>query len=580
MKTKHLLWAAAGLVLAGCSSEEPMQPQPDQSVGTGNLYMAVNIQDAGKTHFGAPARNTRANGDFEDGSDFEHTITSARFFFFDANGRYLTEANVWRDGDVVTDNDNVEYQGKNVLVLKNVTDKTTIKYMLTVLNAPDDLQPVENHTTLPELAAQTFDTVWRNATINGKEQKVFYMSTSSFVPDATQTAYDPNFYYANKLDESNFLTVSDDAAEINPDELTPVDVYVERLAAKVTLEGVDEPLPVTITVAGIPGNPDLGDDNPAVASQKLYIKFEKWGVSAVEPTTYLCKQLGKNQNYFNNWNEWSRFRSYWAETPQYGTEAALTYKTFNTVEYATTQAAYEKETTNTLPFITNAMGTLAHDNVASALLTASICVKDGDDYKPVDMILYQGLLYTKEQYMKYELGSLNANNKLNFYKKVNGKFVQVGVDDVNWTSDSDNANGMIVLNYSKTDNLYTLTPGADPELEGSWTAADPATLNSNLKAFNASAPAEAFNGGKMFYSIPIQHLVALDPTGLKLGNYGLVRNHWYKIQVEKVLNLGRGVFDPDEQKLKPGDDENPDKFGLAARINVLSWRIVNNKVDL
>ena len=64
----------------------------------------------------------------------------------------------------------------------------------------------------------------------------------------------------------------------------------------------------------------------------------------------------------------------------------------------------------------------------------------------------------------------------------------------------------------------------------------------------------------------------------KPGEYGVVRNHVYKTSVTKVVGLGTPVFDP----TLPIIPELPaEKYSyIAARINILSWHIVNNSVIL
>ena len=94
----------------------------------------------------------------------------------------------------------------------------------------------------------------------------------------------------------------------------------------------------------------------------------------------------------------------------------------------------------------------------------------------------------------------------------------------------------------------------------------------------------------MFYSVPIEHLVSTNQTKNyqveEEGNYGIVRNHWYQLNVSKVLSLGHGVFKPGDIE---GDDETEEsipydpkteRVALAAKINILSWKIVEQDIEL
>ena len=77
-----------------------------------------------------------------------------------------------------------------------------------------------------------------------------------------------------------------------------------------------------------------------------------------------------------------------------------------------------------------------------------------------------------------------------------------------------------------------------------------------------------------YYYTDLRHL----GTEVTKGLYGVVRNHIYDVNVQSVVGLGTPVYNPDEVIVpqKPGEDETY----IAAKINILSWRIVNNDVDL
>ena len=81
--------------------------------------------------------------------------------------------------------------------------------------------------------------------------------------------------------------------------------------------------------------------------------------------------------------------------------------------------------------------------------------------------------------------------------------------------------------------------------------------------------------GRVYYYTPTRHLAATDT---KLGYYGVVRNHSYKVNIQEIKGFGTPVFDP-KKEIDPTLPEEKDIF-LAARINVLSWRVVNSNVNL
>lgn len=105
---------------------------------------------------------------------------------------------------------------------------------------------------------------------------------------------------------------------------------------------------------------------------------------------------------------------------------------------------------------------------------------------------------------------------------------------------------------------------------GSYVAADMAVVKKEVQA----VPVEIHNGGRTYYYTPIKHL------GKKgsIAEYGIVRNHSYQVELNSIKGFGTPVYDPDKKivPVVPSDDLTY----LAARINVLSWRVVPSKVDL
>ena len=90
----------------------------------------------------------------------------------------------------------------------------------------------------------------------------------------------------------------------------------------------------------------------------------------------------------------------------------------------------------------------------------------------------------------------------------------------------------------------------------------------------AKSPAQVRTEGKVYYFIPIKHL----GSDGSLAQYGIVRNHLYNITLDKIVGFGTPVYDPD-QIIDPTVPVDENTY-LAARINVLQWRVVNQNVDL
>lgn len=91
----------------------------------------------------------------------------------------------------------------------------------------------------------------------------------------------------------------------------------------------------------------------------------------------------------------------------------------------------------------------------------------------------------------------------------------------------------------------------------------------------STEPAQVRTDGMAYYYIPIQHL-ATDAT--KAGYYGIVRNHLYDVNVTGMKGFGTPVYNDDWKIIPTVPDET--KTYLAAKINVLQWRVVSQNVNL
>lgn len=78
----------------------------------------------------------------------------------------------------------------------------------------------------------------------------------------------------------------------------------------------------------------------------------------------------------------------------------------------------------------------------------------------------------------------------------------------------------------------------------------------------------------MYYYIPINHLGKVG----SVAECGIVRNHWYKVTLNSITGLGTPVYDKDKT-IDPTTPKDENTY-LAARVNVLQWRVVSQKVDL
>ena len=110
-----------------------------------------------------------------------------------------------------------------------------------------------------------------------------------------------------------------------------------------------------------------------------------------------------------------------------------------------------------------------------------------------------------------------------------------------------------------------------------------ATDKELVKGFLGSVvePANKYTEGRMYYAIPIEHFgqattAGTNPEPLE-GNYGVVRNNFYQVNIGQIKSLGHGIDDVKEP-IVPGDRKKP--FYIAAKINILSWQLATQTANL
>ena len=128
-------------------------------------------------------------------------------------------------------------------------------------------------------------------------------------------------------------------------------------------------------------------------------------------------------------------------------------------------------------------------------------------------------------------------------------------------------------------DLYKAAKGSDTE--GTKDVYDNAKNDLQLAIYDVGV-VKHFKDGKMYYAVPIQHMVAIDKDEKEnnlwsIGSYGVVRNHWYKVNLTAISKPGTPVDDPD-QPIIPSED--PEESGYAAfEIVIVPWHVINQDVE-
>lgn len=623
MRKKALFFPVlAALMLAGCSNDDVSEVIQDETpkVFTGDeAYISVRLADAGSIY----SRATTENPGYEYGSSDEHTVKNAYFYFYDANGVFVSEGNAWDGGNSSVSEEgkaagNIEFKSNTVVVLKGLTKKNYPKYMVTVLNRPSDFVP---DGTLAEMETKLVNesTVGITTQYDGTDH--FVMSTTSWTNQTdVQTNYQQGEqrYFVTEVKEGNFLL---EPVPANIDENKVVKVYVERLAAKVTLEMGDLPndkvtlndgtvlYELKATVGGN-ANGATGDDN--IAAEKLYVKIDGWKLNATAKRSNIVKNI--DETWVNTadgslgfvWNNTNDHRSFWGKSFNYGesdypenaADAAnseyLNYVNLqddktNSPLLGLTESDYCAENTNTQGIVTANFPSC----VTSILVKATVCNSKGE---ALSLVRFNGELFKKTDYIKYILNVMKTKSQWNVWVKTSAEgaqdetFAQL---DENYLKVENVGDGKVkvMLDDAKIPaTLYTYKPDENDKYDYREVTTDKETFIGNINGdllaeCNSNATSIGYEDGNMYYNIPIEHLNESNKTddgkynGIKEANYGVVRNHHYVVTINKLEKIGKGIFNPDEV-IVLGKDDDKEAYYVGANINILSWKIVNQSVEL
>lgn len=550
---KNVLWAlmlAVGLV--SCNNENEA---PEVDVPTGEAaFLSVSLKAAGT--IGASRANT---GSFEYGSPTENEVKSVDFHFFKANGdKYSvvsTGSNVitWKANKEPAES--VEKVSDVVLVIKKHETELPAK-VVAVVNAAT----TGNYDNLNALAT----TLVQNSP---KTDKGFVMSNSVYadgneVINATDILPE-NIFAAEDAD----LTVEPGqvipADKVTSLSVNPIDIYVERVAAKVRVQGAEGVALAKMPVYDAEGKTQMKD----AAGNAVYAKILGWDVTNTVTGANTLKTINPAWNNlgFAPWNNAELFRSYWAETPA-SLVPAHTHK-FNTLTDSDPKYYFE----NTKEWAEENSVDQGSGNQAPQLLVAAQLINENNE--AIQLAKWYNVLYTIDG---LQTAMVNQIASKLFVKEstttgegeeavTTTTYRSITPADVTFeqraATTADNRYEVIMVAKSGT----TYYSAANAKENGTaMTEQEVASIIGSVD------PAQMWTEGKTYYYTDIKHF------GEAIG---MVRNHVYDIKLTKIMGFGTPVYNPDHVIIPERPDEQ-EAANLAAQINILSWHVVSNEVTL
>lgn len=578
-----VLASALMLTIASCSSSDDITGGNGGENAEGSTsYIAVNLKTVGNAPTGN-ARQTRytdsQNGTYEDGVGVENKIKSVRFYFFNADGTPYILNNVNGNGNYIDRQVNVN-PGDQSQTVAGITETVL------VLNGENHVAPASMLTVInpdinPELLQNGAALRW---SVMRKELKgtKFYDNDHFMMSNSTYEEAG-NDLCTTQLTGKTYAS-SDDA------QSHPVNVYVERVNAKVNANVVGtnfEKETADVIFDGVSmkdnqktkvGVLSLAKEDGTTDQKTIFAYIVGWGLASENRKAELFKQID-TQKFTDEilgispWSSADYHRSFWSLSVPFGGTGAdknepVNYK-FSEYTHKLGDAVY------TLPNTPTEVIDDAHvynNTLTKFVVAARLAYKDADgSLQPAEICEYKGQEFLGTDNLKKTF----LNEISRYYKKVpvaageSDKYVNLDPSDITFTTTA--PSGTQAKDYEVFATLANPNLTLYEQKGGVWNEVTDKSVVYNMLQ---GTPAEVRKDGMAYYYTTIKHL---GEKG-KLGEYGIVRNHSYQISLTSIKGFGTPVYDP-EKIIVPAIPSN-DKTYLAAKINVLSWRVVPSEVNL
>ena len=584
-----VLASALMLTVASCSSEDVAGSDSQNDKG-GTSFLAVNIENVGS----APASRSsyeQNKGTYEDGTADESKITNVRFYFFNGDGTpYLLDNNGsekqpvnFLDQKVETagnDHDHTaEIKTKAVLVLKGET-KAVPASVIAVIN-PEVL----DNTTL-QSGTMTLSELRTSAT-----GSTFYDKTNGFV--MSNSVYESAGQDVCSTPVANCVFATSEEALKKP-----VDIYVERVNAKVNAKidatykrdgesttawtkNTDGKYQIEV------GNIEVttyatGNTNakPTTKTYPVYAVVQGWQLADANGKAEVCKQI--NTSWYagelgiSPWTTSDYHRCFWSKSVpfNFGAQGGANHPVNPKFEDIKLSLSDEFSTTPVYTLPNTPTEVIANPKTSVNTLTklivaAKLVYQDADgSYKTAKVCQYRGITYLGEEAVKENIVSgFQKYLKKTTTTTTGDVYNPIEPSDITFKTVSGSST---VKNYEVVATLASTVGELYVKDGETYKTVSKDVVNAELEKEEAQVRTD----GATYYYTPIKHL---GDAG-KLGEYGIVRNHSYQVTIQNIKGFGTPVYDP-KKEIDPMIPSDENTY-LAASIKVLSWRVVQSKVDL
>lgn len=564
-------FACVALMMTACASDKD-EIGGGTKPGSDPQYLAVNIVNVGATP------TTRAAG-YENGTAEESAIKKVRFYFFNGDGSPYLIKNPgmgvegggdknWLEASPADDTTSgtpsqIEKITQTVLVINGVQSAAPAAIVAVVNPGTVEATTLQNEKggdvmRLSELRYSAVGSQFYKKDAKGKVSD-FVMSNSVYVNAGEDVC-------ASLV--AGHVTTSAETAKAKP-----VDIYVERVVAKVTADVDNEAFE---RGNGTNWEADkYGTKKPVGKSgdYDVYAVIEGWGLANENGKAEVEKQVNKTWADgtlgFTPWTTADFHRCFWEKSVAFdaGTGGNQPVNpTFNQLKAKMRDVLY------TLPNTPeNKVTDLKNNDLTKLAVAATLKYKDAsNNWHYAEICRYNGVSILGIDNLKRQVALTFSQ----YYTSTDAtNYTQLSKDDINFkdpdaTTQQYRVTPTLAADPAGTTKKYYIktTSGTTP----TFTEVPKATVSAAIEADKA----EIRKDGRAYYYVPIKHLG--DPG--KIAEYGIVRNHFYKITLTGITGFGTPVYNPDKV-VDPAVPTYENTF-LAARVQVLQWRVVNQNASL
>ena len=566
MRIKHFFGLAViAAMTASCSSNNDLvnggNGSGEAENGTAYASFKINLPTTSGTRADDPKQGTPS---FDHGTAAEYEVKNGTILIFDKDGKFVESAklgtmNPWTD----VKSDGVTTAAIATVKLEHVSVGGKYKALVLLNNDVDD---TNKKVTLPTASTDTYanwskDVSMVNADNYAKTDGIFMANA----PMYNSTTEEPT-----TLVDIKDVYASQEEAQAKP----ATTIYVERGLAKVTMKD--------FTTSGY--SIDAG------TYEGGKVKIEKWQLDVTNKFTYPVHQIdglsSATTGFADIWKT-DRFydqtstafkRVYWGVDPNYNN---ADYQTLENCKTAFNMITNDKVTgdageTNPQYCLEN---TFDLDNMMQGQTTRVVFKAV---FTPKDFTTGQTF---------YKIG-----NNTDIWTKANleTQIHTVAVTAMGITDDAEQAKYVVKLDA--TDNNISGKAGQHLVEKCNITYTGDAAsslvtdeivnkINDKL-GLSTAAGISTYLNGEAYYIARIKHFNELTPwtagtaydsnNAAFLGRYGVLRNNWYELSVNKVSGLGY----PSVPEVKPTvpDDENDQYINVSVKI--LDWAKRSQSIDL